>query len=359
MKKEQKRRYFLRTLRKNDLAQSLLVRFYRCCTVSIITHCFCVGFTSLTAAGRKVLQRLGTPAAACCKPTTDPSLPGHCLFARTNRCSNSFLSHKCTESLLQLHCCCVNCCCCFCNDRYSIHWYNMYCIYSQRFNNLKKYVREISQHSFKMFEMSASLGRNQLLLCCFLVRKIKLFASKACLIGNVPQRQPWSGVLHQEPACQSNIFDAYCFVLVLKSCLNSLTDWLLSENLAQNLGQICSCQTKHYSDFPAVHQLPNQDILCFNVEKAKINGPWLPSPTFCGPVLLQNFLHHISYATPLRSMEGNLNIKPDSDILDIRRIQTLCQHLQNVLPLSTWQCPHYKLLKIQGEIIFLLCCGGL
>lgn len=39
-------------------------------------------------------------------------------------------------------------------------------------------------------------------------------------------------------------------VVWFKSRLNSLIDWLLFENVAQNLGQICSRQTIHYRRFP-------------------------------------------------------------------------------------------------------------
>lgn len=48
VKKAQQILYFLRVLRKYNIAQSLLVSFYRSIIESLLTYCFCVWFPSCT-----------------------------------------------------------------------------------------------------------------------------------------------------------------------------------------------------------------------------------------------------------------------------------------------------------------------
>lgn len=101
IKKAHQRLYFLRVLRNNNLAQDLLVSFYRCSIESILTYCICVRFWSCTAAERKALQRvvntaqkiIGCPLppltelynTRCLKRAhsilEDSSHPGHCHFS--------------------------------------------------------------------------------------------------------------------------------------------------------------------------------------------------------------------------------------------------------------------------------------
>ncbi|KAF7668955.1 hypothetical protein LDENG_00267500 [Lucifuga dentata] len=58
VKKSQQRLYFLRTLRRMDLSQKLLLSFYHCSIESILTYSMLVWFVSCTAADRKALQRV-------------------------------------------------------------------------------------------------------------------------------------------------------------------------------------------------------------------------------------------------------------------------------------------------------------
>ena len=132
--------------------------------------------------------------------------------------------------------------------------------------------------------MSFSLGRHQLLLCCFPLKKTKLLLLK--LEKNrkenpncwSPRRRAWRETCLVSPTSLLHVF--FCFY--------SLIEWLLSGNVAQNLGQICSCQTKTITAgvSPGVHQLPNQESSSFNVESfgPKINSLRLPSPSSCAPV---------------------------------------------------------------------------
>ncbi|TKS65927.1 hypothetical protein D9C73_028553 [Collichthys lucidus] len=56
LKKSQHRLYFLRTLRKNNITQRLLICFYRATIESIMTYCICIWYASSTAAQRNALQ---------------------------------------------------------------------------------------------------------------------------------------------------------------------------------------------------------------------------------------------------------------------------------------------------------------
>ena len=123
LKKSQQRLFFLRILRRNNIAQSLLVSFYRATIESILTYCMGIWYTSCTAAQRKALQRIINTAqktVGCPLPTLeelhssrclkkaqniikDTHHPGHSLFellpsgrryrslnTRTNRLKHSF-----------------------------------------------------------------------------------------------------------------------------------------------------------------------------------------------------------------------------------------------------------------------------
>lgn len=54
--KAQQRLHFLRTLRKTQLRQNLLVSFYCCSIESILTYYICVWFVSYTVAKRRALH---------------------------------------------------------------------------------------------------------------------------------------------------------------------------------------------------------------------------------------------------------------------------------------------------------------
>ncbi|KAM7373781.1 hypothetical protein PAMA_022061 [Pampus argenteus] len=123
LKKSQHRLYFLRTLRKSNITQRLLICFYRATIESIMTYCICIWYASSTAAQRNALQgviKTAQKIVGCPLPTLedlhrlrcvkkahniikDTSHPGHPLFellpsgkryrsirARTNRFMHSF-----------------------------------------------------------------------------------------------------------------------------------------------------------------------------------------------------------------------------------------------------------------------------
>lgn len=123
VKRAQQRLHFLRVLRKNNIAQRLLVSFYRCTIETVLTYCICVWFSSCTVAQKKALQRVVNTAQriiGCPLPSLDDlhsargakkahSIikntfhPAHSLFGllpsgrryraiktRTNRLKNSF-----------------------------------------------------------------------------------------------------------------------------------------------------------------------------------------------------------------------------------------------------------------------------
>ncbi|KAL0199254.1 hypothetical protein M9458_007794, partial [Cirrhinus mrigala] len=127
LKKAQQRLYFLRTLRKNNITQRLLVSFYSATVESILTYCICIWYPSCTVAQKKALQRVintaqkivGCPlpsledlhSSRCLKKAQniikDTSHPGHPLFellpsgrryrlinARTNRLKNSLFNRN-------------------------------------------------------------------------------------------------------------------------------------------------------------------------------------------------------------------------------------------------------------------------
>lgn len=48
----------LRVLRKDNIAQRLLLSFYRCSIESVLTYCICAWYGCSTAAQRKALQRV-------------------------------------------------------------------------------------------------------------------------------------------------------------------------------------------------------------------------------------------------------------------------------------------------------------
>ena len=50
--------YFLRTLKRANVSQQLLLSFYRCSVESILCHDILVWFTSCTEADNKALQRV-------------------------------------------------------------------------------------------------------------------------------------------------------------------------------------------------------------------------------------------------------------------------------------------------------------
>jgi len=58
LKKAQERLYFLRILKRNNIAQRQLVSFYRTSIESILTYCMCAWYSSCTVAHRKALQEV-------------------------------------------------------------------------------------------------------------------------------------------------------------------------------------------------------------------------------------------------------------------------------------------------------------
>ncbi|KAK0152049.1 hypothetical protein N1851_006575 [Merluccius polli] len=95
VKKAQQWLYFLRTLRKVNLPQQLLVSFYRCSIDSVLTHGIIVWYGNSSVADKKALQRVintaqkitntHLPALEAIAPTScilkDSSHPAHHLFA--------------------------------------------------------------------------------------------------------------------------------------------------------------------------------------------------------------------------------------------------------------------------------------
>ena len=123
VRKAHQRLYFLRSLRKVNVSQSLLLSFYRCSVESILTHNILVWFRSSSQADRKALERVRKSAQSivgvqlsslsdiydtrCLRRARsiacDSSHPGHGLFsllpsgrryrsikARTSRFINTF-----------------------------------------------------------------------------------------------------------------------------------------------------------------------------------------------------------------------------------------------------------------------------
>ncbi|KAK7910081.1 hypothetical protein WMY93_014765 [Mugilogobius chulae] len=74
VKKAQQRLYFLRTLRRANLPQALLLSFYRCSIESILTHDMLVWYSSCSALDKKTLDRVVKSAQDIIR-TTLPSLP--------------------------------------------------------------------------------------------------------------------------------------------------------------------------------------------------------------------------------------------------------------------------------------------
>lgn len=58
VKKAQQRLHCLRVLKNNNLAQELLVSFYRCTIESVLSYCIPVWYASCTAQEKAALQRL-------------------------------------------------------------------------------------------------------------------------------------------------------------------------------------------------------------------------------------------------------------------------------------------------------------
>ncbi len=57
-KKVERRPYFLRTLRKINLSQQLLMSFYRCTIKSVFTHGILMWYGNSSAVNKKALQRV-------------------------------------------------------------------------------------------------------------------------------------------------------------------------------------------------------------------------------------------------------------------------------------------------------------
>ena len=101
VKKAQQRLYFLRSLRKVNVSQDLLLSFYRCSVESILTHNILVWFRSSSQADKKALERVRKSAQSiigvqlsslsdiyntrclhrATSITCDSSHPGHSLFS--------------------------------------------------------------------------------------------------------------------------------------------------------------------------------------------------------------------------------------------------------------------------------------
>ncbi|KAM3847149.1 uncharacterized protein M6D78_004147 isoform 1-T2 [Vipera latastei] len=73
--------YFLRVLRKNRVEQRLMTLFYRSTIESVLSYCIVVWYAGLTAADRKVLQRVVSTAQdiVVCPLTLDDIARAHCL----------------------------------------------------------------------------------------------------------------------------------------------------------------------------------------------------------------------------------------------------------------------------------------
>uniref|UniRef100_A0A8C7DVZ4 Alkylated DNA repair protein AlkB homologue 8 N-terminal domain-containing protein n=1 Tax=Naja naja TaxID=35670 RepID=A0A8C7DVZ4_NAJNA len=84
VKRAQQRLYCLRLLRKQQLNEKLLVTFYHCTIVSILTYChtICVWFANCTGADRTALQRVRFIAQriiGCPLPALEEPYSSHCL----------------------------------------------------------------------------------------------------------------------------------------------------------------------------------------------------------------------------------------------------------------------------------------
>ncbi|XDV25910.1 hypothetical protein PO909_029736 [Leuciscus waleckii] len=130
-KKAQQRLFFLRTLRRTGLPQTLLINFYRCTIESVLAYSCTVWFSSCTVEEKKDLQRviktaqriIGAPLPSlddiyssrlqrrAASIRADPTHSGYTLFdtlpsgrlrvmrARTNRMRNSFFPRAINELL--------------------------------------------------------------------------------------------------------------------------------------------------------------------------------------------------------------------------------------------------------------------
>ncbi len=103
VKKAQKRLYFLRMVRKVNLAQQLLLSFYRCSIESVLTHGLLAWYGSSSAADKKALQRVIKTAQNITKqqlPALDDIFASHCLQKIHNILKDSYHpAHKLFELL--------------------------------------------------------------------------------------------------------------------------------------------------------------------------------------------------------------------------------------------------------------------
>ena len=93
VKKSQQRLYFLRTLRRANVSQQLLLSFYRCAVESILSYGILVWFASCTVAGRKALQRVIKTAQSIINtqlPSLEDIYKARCLRRATNITQDSF-----------------------------------------------------------------------------------------------------------------------------------------------------------------------------------------------------------------------------------------------------------------------------
>lgn len=78
----------LRVLRKDNIAQRLLLSFYRCSIESVLTYCICAWYGCSTAAQRKALQRVINSAPKkiiiCSLPTLEELHSSRCLKRAQN-----------------------------------------------------------------------------------------------------------------------------------------------------------------------------------------------------------------------------------------------------------------------------------
>ncbi len=87
IEKAHQRLYFLRILGYNQLAQKLLVSFYRCSIESILTYCICVWFSTCTVAEKKALQGVVNTAQkiiGCPLPSLEDRCSSHCVRKANN-----------------------------------------------------------------------------------------------------------------------------------------------------------------------------------------------------------------------------------------------------------------------------------
>lgn len=131
---------------------------------------------------------------------------------------------------------------------------------------------------------------NNFLLACFflfLLFCFFFFCAKA-LLEHPKRSTPGGDVLmrYLSPEIrQSFLFLFRRSDVSFKSRLNSPIDWLLFENVAQNLGQICCRQTIHYRHPPApiappsnpLPDFPLPDVSC--QRKTDAESLWLPTLT--------------------------------------------------------------------------------